>query len=162
MFAKVGYNDAWREYRSIEDVSDLDLDGGISAQLWEGKGGGLFIRTVEPGEDSWTYTEYCFTKSGKLGSVGFELRTARGWAFRLEAPVENGAIHEASSGFFSTETKQPVLKPEQADDFSDALKPTLYLQVKQLPFSKLLAAPSKSGKPPHRNSASPARTGISP
>jgi hypothetical protein len=147
VFAKVNYNDTWREYRSIDNVPELDLDGGISAQLWEDTDGSLLIRMVEPGEDFWTYTHYCFAKSGKLARVEFELHTACGWVYRLEAPIESGAIRDASSRFFDTKTKKVIPKPEQADDFSDALKPALYLQIKQLPFSKLLATASKSSLP---------------
>jgi hypothetical protein len=148
VFAKVDDSEAWREYRSIEDVPALDPNGGISAQLWTGTGGTSFVRTVEPGEDFWIYTEYCFTKGGQLSRVGFELRTAWGWAYRLESPVENGTIHDASSGFFSTQTEKSIAKPEQADDVSQALRPTLYPQASQLPFSKLLDTSPKSGLPP--------------
>jgi hypothetical protein len=134
--------------RSIEDVPALDPNGGISAQLWTGTGGTSFVRTIEPGEDFWIYTEYCFTKGGQLSRVGFELRTAWGWAYRLESPIENGTTHDASSGFFSTQTEKSITRPEQADDVSQALRPTLYPQASQLPFSKLLDTFPKSGLPP--------------
>jgi hypothetical protein len=137
-FAKVNEKHSWREYRSIENVPVLDLDGGISAELWDGPSGSFIVRIVEPGEDFWTYTEYCFNKSGKLDYLGFELRTAWNWAFQLDGSVENGALHNNFEGFFSTRTKKPVRRPESANDVRDALKPTLYLQAKQLPFSKLL------------------------
>jgi hypothetical protein len=144
VFAKVNDSAVWREYRGIEGVPALDLNGGISAQLWTGTGGTSFVRVVEPAEDFWIYTEYCFAKGGQLRRVGFELRTAWGWAYRLESPVENGTIHDASSGFFSTQTEKSITKPEQADDVSQALKPTLYPQASQLPFSKLLDTFPKS------------------
>jgi hypothetical protein len=59
--------------------------------------------------------------------------------------VENGAIHDASSGFFSTQTGKPIAKPEEADDVSQAFTPTLYPQASQLPFSQLLDTFPKSG-----------------
>ena len=145
--AKVDASEAWREYRSIEDIPALNLNGGISAQLWTGTGGTSFVRTVEPGEDISIYTEYCFTDRGQLSRVGLEVRTAWGWAYRLESPVENGAIHDPSSGFFSTQTEKSIAKPEQADDVSQALRPTLYPQASQLPFSQLLDTFPKSGLP---------------
>jgi hypothetical protein len=138
VFAKVDDGHTWREYRSVENVRALDLDGGISAQLWEGQDGSFLVRTVEPGEDFWTNTEYCFNKNGKLDQLRFEVRTAWGWAFRLNGSVEDGAIHEDSTGFFDTTTEKPITRPVGADEVPDALKPTLYLQAKQLPFSKLL------------------------
>ena len=140
VFAKIDDKNAWREYRSISHV--LALDGGISAQLWLGTDGRVFVRIAEPGEDFWAYTEYCFNRSGNLVRVNSERRRAWGWNYRLEGPVESGAIHAATSGFFSTQTDKPIPKPEEADDVSQALIPTLYLETKQLPFSKLLAAPS--------------------
>ena len=162
VFARVDTREPWREYRSIDKVPDLDLDGGISAQLWYGTSGSILIRTVEPGEDFWTYTDYCFAKWGRLNRLGFELRTAWGRAYRIEAPVEGGAIRDASRQFFDIETQEAIPRPEQADDVSDALKPTLYLQTRRLPFSKLLATPPKPSAPSHRGSANPAKTGISP
>jgi hypothetical protein len=144
VFAKVNDHGPWREYRGIESVPDLVLDGGISAQLWDEANGSFSIRTVEPGGDFWTYTNYCFVRSGELARLSFEVRTAWGWAYRLEGPVENGAIRATTSGFSDTKTGEPVPRPGQADDVSQALKPTLYLRARQFPFSNLLATP-KSG-----------------
>jgi hypothetical protein len=45
VFAKVDDSEAWREYRSIEDVPALDPNGGISAQLWTGTGGTSFAQS---------------------------------------------------------------------------------------------------------------------
>jgi hypothetical protein len=131
VFAKLDDSEAWREYRSVEDVPALDPNDGISAQLWTGTGGTSFVHTVEPGEDFWIYTEYCFTKGGQLSRVEFELRTAWGWA----------------SGFFSTQTEKSICEAGQGDDVSHALMPTLYPQASQPLFSKLLDTFPKSGSP---------------
>jgi hypothetical protein len=75
--------------------------------------------------------------------VGFEVRTAWGWSYRLEGQVVKDALHADSSGFFSTENERPISKPEDASDISEALKPTLYLTTNKLPFARLLAHPAK-------------------
>jgi hypothetical protein len=49
-----------------------------------------------------------------------------------------GAIHTDSKEFFSTENEKPTPKPEAANDVRDALKPSMYLTLDRLPFSKLL------------------------
>ncbi len=94
---------------------------------------------VEPGEDFWIYTRYCFDKGGQLERVGLEVRTAWGWGYRLEGPVMKGVLLANSSGFFSIANDKPISKPASADDIPDALKPRLYLTMNKLPFARLLA-----------------------
>jgi hypothetical protein len=130
----------WREYRSVSDVPELDLDGGASANLWVGRDGHILISIDEPGEDFAAYTDYCFNKKGQLELVRFELRTAWGWGYRQESPIRNGAIRNEISEFFSTDTKQPVAKPQQADDIPEALRPHFFMKESELPFAKLLTA----------------------
>lgn len=138
VFAKVTDGQPWRGYKQIEDVPTLDLGSGMSAQLWKGRNGNLLVRTVEPGEDFWAYTEYCFSKGGQLEDVTYELRTAWGWAFRIEGPIKHGSLDAKSKGFFSTETEKPMARPSGADDIPEALKPRLYLKANELPFSGLI------------------------
>ena len=142
-YAKTGDQEAWREFRSIQDVPALDTDGGVSAQIWWDKAGASSVYMVEPGDDFWTYTRYCFDKTGQLERVGFEVRTAWGWAYRLEGPVVKGALRADSAGFLNAANERPIPKPEDANDISEALKPALYLKTSKLPFAHLLAHPSK-------------------
>jgi len=139
VFAKVDDNQPWREYTRLEDVPELALGFGISAEMWKGYNSSFLIRTVEPGEDFWSYTEYCFNKDGRLIRLAYEVRTAWGWAFQMGGPVMNSAIRADSSGFTSTETGKAIPKPQGAGDVGEALKPTLYLEEKRLPFYSLLS-----------------------
>jgi hypothetical protein len=148
VFATAGSPVAWQEYANIGGVPDSGSDEGISAELWKGVGGSLLIRTVEAGEDFWTYTEYCFNNSGHLRRVKFEVRTAWGWAYRVEGTIKNRAVHALSSGFIETKTEKTIPRPPDADNIPGALSPTLYLHAKRLPFSKLLNADPKSGSAP--------------
>jgi hypothetical protein len=142
VFAKVDDQQPWREYKRLEDVPELALGFGISAEMWRGAKQTFLISTDEPGDDFDAYTEYCFDKGGKLISLAYELRTAWGWAFRMGGLVQNGDIHTDSIGFFSTKTEKPIPKPQSpvsADEVRNALKPTLFLQANQLPFFELLS-----------------------
>jgi len=141
-FATTGDPHRWKEYKSIADVPELDTDGGQSAQVWHDNQGRPLVYTVEPGEDFWTYTRYCFDKSGQLTRVGFEVRTAWGWGYRLEGAVLGGALHPHSSGFFDTENGQPIEKPKDADGVPGALTPKLYPTFSKLPFARLFYAAS--------------------
>ena len=125
---------SWREYtptdRKLHWVSEYAL-------LWDGHDGNLLIRTAKLDKDFAASTEYCFDKMGQLVQLSFILWTPR-WGYRREGPIVNGSIATHTSEFFSENTRLPITKPEQADDFADALKPRLYLLKSQLPFSKML------------------------
>ena len=138
VFAKVDDQQPWKKYKRVEDIAELSLGFGISAEAWTGRNHALLIRTVEPGEDFTAYTEYCFDPGGHLVHLAYELRTAWGWGFRTGCPVMGGSIHTDSKEFFSTENEKPTPKPEAANDVRDALKPSMYLTLDRLPFSKLL------------------------
>lgn len=92
LFAKPGGEHGWREYRSVKDVPELQLEVGQFVSFWEGVDGKDFIKLEEPGEDFAAYTSYCFDKAGRLVALGFELRTAWGWGYREEGPVLNGSF----------------------------------------------------------------------
>jgi hypothetical protein len=143
-FATLGDPLRWGEYKSIGDVPALGTDGGKSAQVWVDGQGRPQVYMVEPAEDFWTYTRYCFDKSGQLIRVGFEVRTAWGWGYQLEGAVSGGVQHPHSSGFFSTENGKPIRKPKDADDVPNALNPELYLTFSKLPFARFFDATSKS------------------
>jgi hypothetical protein len=137
-FAKTSNEDNWREYRNIEAVPDLSLDGAASAQFWQDQDGVLSALIVEPGEDFWIYTRSCFNRGGKLVGVAFEVRTAWGWSFREDGIIVKGQLQTVSSGFFNTENDQKTPRPDAADDIADALRPTLYFETTKLPFAALL------------------------
>jgi hypothetical protein len=129
----------WHEYRSLKAVPQLDLDGGISAEYWKDADGSVLVRAVvEPGEDFWTYTKYCFGSGLQLVSLELELRTAWGWSYRSQMRMEKGSLRRVSQGFFDIETSKPIPKPEGADDIPKALKPTVFTEEKELPFFHLL------------------------
>lgn len=140
VFAKVDDQQPWKEYQRAEDIPELSLGFGISAEAWTGQNHALLIRIEEPGEDFNAYTEYCFDPRGQLVHLAYELRTAWGWGFRTGGPVIGGAIHADSRVFFNTENERPIPRPEGAEDVRDALKPSLYLTLDRLPFSKLLSS----------------------
>jgi hypothetical protein len=138
IFASQNAKGPWREYREVKDVPELDLDGGKSAQVWDEKGGTLSAYTVEPGEDFWAFTRFCFDNSGQLLRVGYELRTAWGWGYRSQGHMVGTVLRSDSALFFNTESGKPIPQPDGANDVPDALRPTLYLRVDKLPFAHLL------------------------
>jgi len=138
-FAVPDEQHGWQEYRSIEDVPELELGIGQLARLWAGPDGNALIRVEEPGEDFSAYTDYCFEKTGGLMQLRFELRTAWGWGYREEGPVVDGALAPRMSEFFGTKNEVEVAKPEDADDIAQALKPHLYTRKARLPFARLLS-----------------------
>jgi hypothetical protein len=129
----------WHEYQSIQKIPELELNAGSAARLWPGSNGNLLIKIEQPGEDFAIYTDYCFDKAGFLLQIRYELRTAWGWGYREEGRVANGKLKPEISEFFSTQTNQPVKRPEEANDVPEALTPRVYLRQSQLPFFKLLS-----------------------
>lgn len=139
VFAKIDDKQPWREFRHVADVPELSLGFGTSAEMWSGRNHRLLIRTEEPGEDFDAYTEYCFGQDRRLLQVAYELRTAWGWGFRMNGTVLNGTLHTDSKVYFNTETGKQMPRPDGADDIREALRPSLFLTVKRLPFSQLLS-----------------------
>src|SRR5258705_11565717 len=64
--AKVDASEAWREYRSIEDIPALNLNGGVFAPLWTGTGGNSFGCPIAPRQGTSLYTKYCFSHRAPL------------------------------------------------------------------------------------------------
>jgi hypothetical protein len=143
IFAKTNDQAGWREYRSIADVPQLDLDNGMSARFWQPRKGSPSVYLVEPGEDFWVYTRYCFSSDGKLQDVSFEIRTPLGWGHRSEGSISGTAFQPISSEFFSTRNGKPISKPAGVSDVPRNIKPTLYFKVSELPFAGLLSPASK-------------------
>jgi hypothetical protein len=143
IFAKTNDQSEWREYRTMAEVPQLDLDSGMSAQFWQPKKGSLSVYVVEPGEDFWVYTRYCFSGDGKLENVSFEIRTPLGWGHRSEGSVAGTAFKPGSSEFFSTQNGKAISKPDGVSDIPRDVKPMLYLKVSELPFAGLLPVASK-------------------
>jgi hypothetical protein len=139
IFADSDGKNGWSEYGSVKDVPELQLGFGQLARLWAGPDGRALIRLEEPGEDFNAYTDYCFSKTGHLLSLRFELRTAWGWGFWEEGSIVNGTLRSRTSEFFNTKDELPVTRPDQADNVPDALKPHPYYRTSRLPFAMLLS-----------------------
>lgn len=139
IFANSDGKHGWHEYQRIEEVPVLELDAGVAALMWYGSDEKVLISMQEPGEDFGAYSDYCFDKTGRLLQIRFELRTAWGWGYREEIQNTQGKLTKRKSEFFSTSSEKTIPKPEQANDVPEARKPTLYLRMSQLPFSKLLS-----------------------
>ena len=136
--AKIDAQHDWAGFPKIESVPALDLEGGISAEVWNEANGALLVRTVEPGEDFWIYTRYCFDSDGSLVYLGFEVRTAWSWGYSADGPVKGKQFQPSIERFFEPQKEKSIPRPQEADDISGALKPTIYPKVIQLPFFKLL------------------------
>jgi hypothetical protein len=139
VFGQVDAHQAWAEFKSIEAVPELSLDGGVSAQIWKEPNGSLLVRTVAPGKDFWAYTKSCYSKAGYLDSIEFELRTDWGWYYKAEGPFVMNRFHRSTEQFFDAKSNKPlVVRPQQPDDFPNMLIPVLYKRTKLLPFADLL------------------------
>ncbi len=138
VFAQIDEKHSWREFAKVESVPSLDLEGGISGEVWNEANSIMLVRTAKPGEDFWIYTKYCFAQDGSLVYCELEVRTAWGWGYHAGGPVTDGRFHAVAENFFETEKNQSILKPQSAGDISDSLKPTIYPVAQQLPFWKLL------------------------
>ena len=128
----------WQQYPDVKSVPELQLNAGAAVMQWPGSHGKLLVAIQELAEDFSVYAYYCFDKAGYLTQIRYELGTAWRWGCREEGSVVKKKFNRETSIFFSTETEQPIPRPEQADDVPDALKPTFYLKKSQLPFFQLL------------------------
>lgn len=138
VFANPDGGVGWREYRSVQQVPELQKGFGQLAQLWNRRGSGPVVNLQGPSEDFAASTDYCFDANGALRAVRYEVRTAWGWGFRESGSVSGGRFLPGKSEFFDTRTELPVSRPEQAASVPDALKPQLYSQESELPFFHLL------------------------
>jgi len=143
VFARAGVQGAWQEYSNIEAVPDLALGGGISAQFWREGKKRASVYVVEPGQDFWAYTRYCFDKDGQLQGMGYSIVTPLGWGIRTTSFLSVGAINSASSEFFETKSGRVIAKPAGVGRFPVEMRPPLYLAVSDLPFAPLLEGKKK-------------------
>ena len=138
VFAKVKESRGWREYKNLKAIPELNLDAGISAEYWKSADGSALVRIVEPGEDYWAFTMYCFAGNRKLVSVEFELRTAWGWSYRDQVQSDKGVPRQISEAFYDIKSMKPIPRPGGADQIAGALKPNIFVEEKDLPFFRLL------------------------
>jgi hypothetical protein len=140
LFADPDGMNHWREYKKLSAVPQGNPDGSALARVWAGNDGQDYV-LVQWGNQDWAWsTEYCFDKSGQLTQLRHELRTAWGWGRRQEGPFANSRFVPETSEFFSTESEQPIRRPEVAADVGSALEPKIYRTRSQLPFSRLLSS----------------------
>jgi hypothetical protein len=71
--------------------------------------------------------------------LGFEVRTYWGYGFRKSDPIVKGIFSPRTSDYFDTENKAAITRPEQAEDFVEALKPYIFNRKSQLPYAKLIS-----------------------
>jgi hypothetical protein len=139
VFADPDSKQRWSEYPGVMDVPDLPNDSEANyAASWTGSEGKVLIMMQGDGEDFGSYTHYCFGKTGELLSLKFELRTAWGWGFREEGPVHNGVLKANVAEFFETTNEKRIRRPRDASAIPEALKPTIYKQLRRLPFANLI------------------------
>src|SRR5258705_1725377 len=74
--AKVDASEAWREYRSIEDIPALNLNGGNFAQLTAGTGGTSFASPAGAGANTSIDRKYSLTERCQLIPARLIIRTA--------------------------------------------------------------------------------------
>jgi hypothetical protein len=146
-FAAIDERGLWREYPEVKSIPEMQLDVGSSgAQICLAPDGNMLVRVVEPSQDFWAYTAYCFDKAGSLVYLGYEFRTAWGWGFPEEGSFARSQLNPVRPEFFSTKTERPIAKPEQATDVRDSLQPQIFPTKAALPFFNLLSRPVSKQK----------------
>jgi hypothetical protein len=139
VFAQVGAHQPWSEFKSIDAVPKLSLDGGVSAEVWKSPNGTMLIKTSAPAKNIEAFTMSCYSRAGYLDSIQFELRTDWGWYYEAEGPFVMNRFHRSTEQYFDSKSNQPlVVRPQQPDDFPQIIIPALYKRVKFLPFADLL------------------------
>jgi hypothetical protein len=147
VFARANEHSSWQEYQSMQDVPELNLNGGLAAQFVQHKKESPSVRIVKPGQNYWTFTSYCYGNDGQLAGVSFEARTELGWGYRMEGTAFLGGFSDNTHEFFRTKDGKPIARPAGVSEAPAGLQPTLYLTVEQLPFAALLkTAANPSGK----------------
>jgi len=145
-FARSSEQDTWQEYKSSEEVPDLNLDTGMSAQFWQAKNKSGSAYTVQPGQDFALLTRYCFDREGVLESVDFEVRTPLGWGRRIEGSISGKDFSPRTAEFFDLKNGKAMPKPNGVGEAPATLTPTIYLKVTDLPFAPLLHVGPKPQK----------------
>jgi hypothetical protein len=79
--------------------------------------------------------ETCFSKSGELRSLHYEMRTAWGWGYEEHKVFGiSGMTVQRKKRFFDTATNRDIARPRMANDVPDFLKPEIYSSFEKLPF----------------------------
>lgn len=87
------------------------------------------------GEDNSVNEEICFSKSGELRSLHYEMRTAWGWGYEDQKVFGISRMTvQHKKRFFDTASNRTIARPRQADDVPDFLKPETYSSFNTLPF----------------------------
>jgi hypothetical protein len=137
VFADPHGDGEWRKFSALADVPELEDDAGDAALVWPGQKGNLLVRVIEPGEEYWIRTDYCFDGDGRLVQVRFDFRTLGEWGYREEGPIRGGELASETSQFFDQKTQARIALPDTAT-YGESLKPQLYLRRSELPFAALL------------------------
>ena len=145
-FAKTGDQDTWREYKSVGEVPDLNLDSGMSAQFWRDGNKGESAYTVQPGQDFTILTRYCFDRAGVLQDVDFEVETPLGWGHRVEGSISGNDFNARTAEFFNLKNGRAMPQPSGVGEAPADLKPAIYLKMTDLPFAMLLPVSAKPQK----------------
>jgi len=135
----VGGHSDWQEYHSLSDLPDLSLDSGVSAQFLQHKKGSPSVTIIQPGEDFWLYTRYCFDEEGQLAAMSFELRTSLGWGLRREGTAGGSSFSASPAEFFDTKTGKTVSRPMGVGSVPNGIRPQVYMKLGELPFAPLLS-----------------------
>jgi hypothetical protein len=145
-FARSSEQDTWHEYKSGEEIPDLNLDSGMSAQFWQERNKSGSAYTVQPGQDFTILTRYCFDGGGALENVDFEVRTPLGWGRRMEGSISGEDFSPRTAEFFDLKNGKAMPQPRGVGEAPAALKPTIYMKITDLPFASLLPVAAKPQK----------------
>lgn len=138
VFAKASGQSDWLEYHSLSALPDLSLDGGMSAQFLQQKKRTPSVTVIQPGENFWLYTRYCFDDQGQLATLSFELRTLLGWGLRSGGSAGAGSLSSSPAEFFDMRTGKTISRPAGVSSAPTNVRPTIYMRVSELPFAPLL------------------------
>ncbi|HEV8183476.1 MAG TPA: hypothetical protein VGQ61_13945 [Candidatus Angelobacter sp.] len=141
VFANPGLK-SWKEYASLRDVPQLNGDNGEIAFAVKTTLRANSVLLVQNGEDYSILEESCFVRSGSLKWVHYRMQTGWGWGYEDDRGFNtSGKTLQRSIRFFDTATEKTILRPRQADDVPDFLKPTIYRSFDSLPFATTLKKP---------------------
>lgn len=126
----------WTEVRKLLDNA---ADYSETAEVWRNSEGKMLVDIEIPVEDFSISNEYCFDRHGKLTRVLSVTETAWGWGHAYQASLAaNGKLADVRTHFFDTGTQARIRRPRNADDAQSALRPDIYLHVRDLPFGSEL------------------------
>jgi hypothetical protein len=141
IFANPG-GKSWREYSSVKKVPQVNGENGESIFAVRIAPGFSSVRWMYAGEDNSVIEESCFSKTGELRSLHYEMRTAWGWGYEEHKVLSaSGATLQRKKRFFDTDSNRTIARPHQADDVPNFLEPEIYSSFNSLPFIATLNKP---------------------